>query len=81
MWAICVLISLVWSGTECGGCVGVTCAFATPTAEARETVTAAGEAAAEASHTADENGDDYDRGNDYADYHGPPVAGSVSVEA
>lgn len=52
----------------------MTCAFATLTAEARETVTAAGEAAAEASHTADENGDDYDRGNDYADYHWPPVA-------
>lgn len=80
MWVVCGLISLVGGGTESGGCVGVTCAFATPTAEARETVTAAGEAAAEASYAADENGDDDDGGDDYADYYRPPAAGSVGVK-
>jgi len=81
VWLVCRLVSLVWSGTECGGCVGVTRAFATPTAEAREAVAAAGEAAAEASHTADEDGDDDDGGDDYADYYGPPGDESVGVEA
>lgn len=77
MWAVCGLISLIWGWTECGGCVGVTCAFATSTAEARET----GEAATEATDATDDDGDDYYRGNDYTDYYWPPAAGSVSVEA
>ncbi len=77
MWAVCGLISLIRGWTECGGCVGVACAFATPTTEARET----GEAAAEATDATDDDGDDYYRGNDYTDYYWPPAAGSVSVEA
>lgn len=77
MWAVCGLISLVWGWIERGGCVGVACAFATPTTEARET----GEAAAEATDATDDDGDDYYRGNDYADNYWPPAAESVTVEA